>query len=99
MTREQAECLATFDRNYYARKLRGEWCVWCAASDHVVTFDNARIAYVIDYYDHDGSLGDCYPDFVATRGEAEEIAPQFMAAPGMEWAARFEIRMINLDAD
>ncbi len=28
---------------YYAKKIRGEWFVWCAASDHVVEFDDIVI--------------------------------------------------------
>jgi hypothetical protein len=54
------------------------------------------IAYVIDYYEGD-TLGDCYPDFCATRSEAEDIAPKFMAEPTMEWATRYEIRAIEID--
>jgi hypothetical protein len=40
MTKEQAEQLAKFDETYRARKVRGQWIVWCDASDHVVEFDS-----------------------------------------------------------
>ena len=44
MTREQAEQLAKHDGTYRARKLGGQWVVWCDASDHVVEFDRPSIA-------------------------------------------------------
>lgn len=34
MTKEQAERLAKHDETYRARKLRGQWVVWCDASIH-----------------------------------------------------------------
>jgi hypothetical protein len=55
------------------------------------------VVYVIDYYDHDGSLGDCYPDFLATRSEAEAIAPVFMREPTMEWAGSYKIEPHEID--
>jgi hypothetical protein len=39
MTEEQAKRLAALFKGYRARKLRGQWLVWCDASDHVVEFD------------------------------------------------------------
>ena len=42
MTKHQAKVLANFDLDYVARKIKGEWCVWCKSSDHVVEFDNVE---------------------------------------------------------
>jgi hypothetical protein len=56
------------------------------------------IAYIIEFYEAGSDIpGDCYPDFVATRSEAESIAPVFMRLPTMEWAARWEIRAETID--
>lgn len=42
MTQEIAEYLAeSFD--YRARKIRGQWLVWCDESDHVVEFERETI--------------------------------------------------------
>lgn len=43
MTKEQAHQLATLDKAYRVRKLRGQWVVWCDASDHVVEFPDKMI--------------------------------------------------------
>ena len=45
MTKEQAERLATWDRDYVARPVPGQkaWGVWCSASDHWVEFDQRDI--------------------------------------------------------
>ena len=43
MTQYQAEALAKFDPSYVARRLRGQWCVWCTESDHMVEFDQKDI--------------------------------------------------------
>jgi hypothetical protein len=43
MTEHQAKELAKFDETYRARKLRGQWVVWCDASDSVVEFDRPSI--------------------------------------------------------
>ncbi len=48
MTHEQAELLAKHDETYRARKLRGQWVVWCDASDHVVEFDLSAAYKAID---------------------------------------------------
>lgn len=46
MTKPQAERLAKFDHAYYARCIRGQWCVWCETSDHAVEFDQKEIKKV-----------------------------------------------------
>ena len=38
LTEAQAREIASHDRNYRARLMRGKWVVWCDASDHVVEF-------------------------------------------------------------
>lgn len=38
MTQEIAEHLASQTKGYRARKMRGQWVVWCDESDHVVEF-------------------------------------------------------------
>ena len=43
MTKEQAMRLAMRERDYIARKIRGQWVVWSLASEHVVEFDQADI--------------------------------------------------------
>jgi hypothetical protein len=43
MTQAIAEYLSRLDRDYYAKCIRGVWCVWCEASEHVVEFDAADI--------------------------------------------------------
>ena len=43
MTERQARILALRDRDYFARKLRGQWVVWDDKSDHAVDFD-----YMVD---------------------------------------------------
>jgi len=40
MTKEQAQLFAAHDPDYFARRIRGEWCVWSRAADHVVEFDD-----------------------------------------------------------
>jgi len=39
MNELQAKRLAATDKAYVARKIRGQWVVWCEASDHVVEFN------------------------------------------------------------
>ena len=39
MTEQQAKRLAKHSRTYRARQIKGNWVVWCDASDHVVEFD------------------------------------------------------------
>ena len=43
MTEDQALILALADTegDYRARRIRGEWCVWSDAADHVVEFDGS----------------------------------------------------------
>jgi hypothetical protein len=43
LTRELANKLAEHDQNYYARCIRGNWCVWDEVSDHAVEFDLAAL--------------------------------------------------------
>jgi hypothetical protein len=43
MTEGQAKRLASWDVDYYARKIRGQWCVWSYSSDHVVEFSQRDI--------------------------------------------------------
>jgi hypothetical protein len=43
MTKQLTEALAKFDRNYVARRIHGNWVVWCKVSDHVVEFDQRAI--------------------------------------------------------
>jgi hypothetical protein len=38
-TRQEAERYAKRDHEYYVRYLRGNFVVWCEASDHEVEFD------------------------------------------------------------
>jgi hypothetical protein len=45
MTEAQAKYLAASEPDYRAKKMRGEWVVWCDASDHVVEFDNIVLAH------------------------------------------------------
>jgi hypothetical protein len=39
LTQEQAERLAEWHDDYRARKIRGQWVVWCDASAHCVELD------------------------------------------------------------
>jgi hypothetical protein len=45
MTERQAKYLAEQfnDADYQAKKMRGQWVVWCHASEHVVEFDEAAL--------------------------------------------------------
>lgn len=45
MTRAQAEYLAASfnDADYQAKRVHGDWVVWCHASDHVVEFDQRTL--------------------------------------------------------
>jgi hypothetical protein len=39
LSERQAKALATWSRDYRARRIRGRWVVWCDASEHEVEFD------------------------------------------------------------
>jgi hypothetical protein len=39
LTQAQAEWFAEWHDDYRARKMHGQWVVWCDASDHCVEFD------------------------------------------------------------
>jgi hypothetical protein len=46
MTKTEAQALAKWAPDYYAKKIKGPrhvWGVWCATSDHWVEFDQADI--------------------------------------------------------
>jgi hypothetical protein len=52
--------------------------------------------WIIEYCDADGIARDCYPDFCYSAGEANLIAPEFMAAmaacgPDGAWAKSWRI--------
>ena len=47
--------------------------------------------YIIDYYNKNGEIGDCYPDFCYSQKEAETIAPVFMKE--IPWAHSWQIRV------
>ena len=42
LTESEARRLAGYDRDYSARKIRGQWVVWSAAADHAVEFETLR---------------------------------------------------------
>lgn len=62
-TEAMAKKLASKDRDWEARRIRGRWVVWSISSDHAVEFaDNMLRAAAL-------SFGDCYqPPCVGDTG-------------------------------
>ncbi len=55
MTKEEAQALAKFERDYVAKPVRGTrgkyWGVWCTSSDHWVEFDQVTIDAAVNLAD------------------------------------------------
>lgn len=47
MTKAEAEYLVALfeDVDYCVRRIRGQWCVWQPAADHVVEFDQRTLDF------------------------------------------------------
>ena len=56
VTRAMAEYLAKTEKDYRARKLRGQWVVWCDTSDHIVEFDDIVLTFAAGITDFAASI-------------------------------------------
>ena len=54
--------------------------------------------WIVEYYaDGEDVARDCYPDYCASREQAQEIAPQFMA--NLDWAVSWRIREFTVEEE